>query len=257
MGKSVNYDIIATAYDRRYKENDYSGVERALLSFIGGDQSVQILEVGCGTGHWLALLASQGYRVAGLDASRSMVDQAKIKIPRPALMRGHAEALPLKTASFDRIFCINAFHHFSDKTAFMTEARRVLRRGGRLMSVSLDPHMDCDHWWIYDYFPQVIALDKGRYLPMHTIRQMMMDSGFTGCYTLEAQHIEYLIPARDAFDHGHLAKTATSQLALLTDDEYIQGIMKIQREIESAESRNEVLTLSVDLRLYATIGLVA
>jgi ubiquinone/menaquinone biosynthesis C-methylase UbiE len=257
MGKSVNYDTIAPVYDRRYKENDYSGVERALLSFIGEDQLVQILEVGCGTGHWLTVLDRRGYRVAGLDASRSMVDQAKIKIPHAALMHGHAEALPLKTASFDRIFCINALHHFSDKTTFVTETRRVLRRGGRLMSVSLDPHTNCDHWWIYNYFPQVIALDKGRYLPVHTIRQMMMDSGFTGCHTLEAQHMVRCIPAREALDCGRLAKTVTSQLALLSDDEYTQGISRIQRDIETAETRNEVLTLSADLRLYATIGLVA
>ncbi len=60
MRKSVNYDIIAPVYDRRYEENDYSGVERALLDFIGEDQSAQILEVGCGTGHWLTLLDRRG-----------------------------------------------------------------------------------------------------------------------------------------------------------------------------------------------------
>jgi ubiquinone/menaquinone biosynthesis C-methylase UbiE len=257
MGKSVNYDIIAPGYDRRYKENDYSGVERVLLNFVGMDLSAQILEVGCGTGHWLTVLDRQGYRVAGLDASRSMVSLAKSQVPHVALVHGHAEALPLKTESFDRIFCINALHHFSDKTAFMIEARRVLRRGGSLMSISLDPHTNCDHWWIYNYFPQVIALDKGRYLSVHEIRQMMISSGFTESHTLEAQHMVLRVPARESLDHGHLAKTATSQLALLTDDEYIQGIRQIQRDIETAETRNEVLTLSADLRLYATIGLGA
>jgi ubiquinone/menaquinone biosynthesis C-methylase UbiE len=257
MEKSVNYDIIATVYDRRYEENDYSGVERALLSFIGEDQSTQILEVGCGTGHWLTVLDSQGYHVAGLDASRSMVSLAKSQVPHLVLVHGHAEALPLKTASSDRIFCINALHHFSDKTAFMTEARRVLRRGGRLMSVGIDPHTNCDHWWIYDYFPQVVHLDKDRYLPAHVIRQMIMASGFTECHTIEAQHMVFCVPARSALEHGRLAKTATSQLALLSDDEYAQGIRQIQRDIETTEARNEVLTLCADLRLYATIGFVA
>jgi hypothetical protein len=51
--------------------------------------------------------------------------------------------------------------------------------------------------------------------------------------------------------------TVTSQLALLTNDEYTQGIRQIQRDIEAAEARNEVLTLRTDLRLYATIGWVA
>jgi ubiquinone/menaquinone biosynthesis C-methylase UbiE len=256
MGKSVNYDIIAPVYDRRYKEYDYSGVERALLNFIGEDQLAEILEVGCGTGHWLTVLDSRGYRVAGLDASRSMLARAKSLIPNAALVHGHAEALPWQTASFDRIFCINALHHFFDKTAFMKEARRILRWRGRMMSISLDPHMDCNRWWLYDYFPQVIALDRGRYLSVHEIRQVMISSGFTECHTLEAQHTVRCIPAREALDCGRLAKTTTSQLALLSDDEYIQGIRQIQRDIETAEARNEVLTLSADLRLYATIGKV-
>jgi ubiquinone/menaquinone biosynthesis C-methylase UbiE len=243
-------------YDRRYKENNYSGVERVLLNFIGEDLSIRTLEVGCGTGHWLTVLDKRGYRVAGLDASRSMVDRAKSLIPHVALVHGHAEALPWQTASFDRIFCVNALHHFSDKIAFMAETRRVLKQRGKLMSVGLDPHTNCDRWWIYDYFPQVVDLDKGRYPPVHEICQMMMSSGFTECQTLEAQHMVCCIPACEALDQGHLAKNATSQLVLLTDDEYTQGIRQIQRDIETAETRNEVLTLRVDLRLYATIGWV-
>src|SRR4030042_3738200 len=119
MRRSVNYDIIAAVYDRRYKENDYSDVERVLLNFIGEDPLVHILEVGCGTGHWLKVLDGRGYLVAGLDASRSMVDRAKSLIPHAALVHGHAETLPWQAASFDRIFCINALHHFSNKTPFI------------------------------------------------------------------------------------------------------------------------------------------
>jgi SAM-dependent methyltransferase len=244
-------------YDRRYKENDYSGVERVLLDFVGADLSALILEVGCGTGHWLTILDRRGYRVSGLDASRSMISQAKSRIAHVPLLHGHAEALPWKTASFDRILCINALHHFSDKMTFMIEARRVLRRRGKLMSVSLDPHTDCERWWVYDYFPQVVNLDKNRYLPVHAIRQMMISSGFTECHTLEAQHRVLCIPAREALECGRLAKTVTSQLAILSDNEYIQGIRQIQQDIKAAEDHNEVLTLRVDLRLYATIGSVA
>ena len=40
------------------------------------------------------------------------------------------------------------------------EARRVLRAGGSLMSVGLDPHTALDQWWIYDYFPGALAADR-------------------------------------------------------------------------------------------------
>jgi ubiquinone/menaquinone biosynthesis C-methylase UbiE len=256
MVKFVNYDAIAAEYDRRYDKTDYSGVESVLLDFIGEDPSVHILEVGCGTGHWLEVLSGRGYRVVGLDASRSMVNQAKSKIPHAALVHGHAEALPWQAASFERIFCINAFHHFSDKTSFMTEARRVLRRGGSLMIIGLDPHTDCNRWWIYDYFPQVVAMDKGRYPPTHELRKLMSESGFVDSCTVEAQHLLLHVPAHMALEQGRLDKTVTSQLALLTDDEYIDGIRRLQRDIETAEAHNEVLPLHTDLWLCATMGSV-
>lgn len=57
MNRAVDYDWIADEYDRRYDENDYGGVERTLLDFVGDSRLSSVLEVGCGTGHWLAALA--------------------------------------------------------------------------------------------------------------------------------------------------------------------------------------------------------
>ena len=48
---SADYDSIASTYDRRYEDNDYSGVEDALVAFMGPTLDVRVLEVGCGTGH--------------------------------------------------------------------------------------------------------------------------------------------------------------------------------------------------------------
>lgn len=59
MACPVNYDSIATGFDRRYLENDYSGVESALRVFVGRKSTGRALEVGCGTGHWLRLLSEQ------------------------------------------------------------------------------------------------------------------------------------------------------------------------------------------------------
>jgi ubiquinone/menaquinone biosynthesis C-methylase UbiE len=54
----VNYDQVASAYDRRYDLNAYDGVRDYLRRFIDSSADVSVLEVGCGTGHWLAELAS-------------------------------------------------------------------------------------------------------------------------------------------------------------------------------------------------------
>ena len=97
--------------------------------------------------------------MTGLDASAQMLAYAKTQAPRAALAQGSAERLPWANESFDRVFCINAFHHFQDKVAFLTEAMRVLRPGGLMMTVGLDPHTGVDRWYIYEYFDNVLEID--------------------------------------------------------------------------------------------------
>ena len=86
------------------------------------------------------------------------------------LVRGTAERLPWADASFDRVFCVNALHHFFDARAFVTECRRVLRAGGGLLTIGLDPHTGLDRWWVYDFFPAALEADRQRYASTASIR---------------------------------------------------------------------------------------
>jgi SAM-dependent methyltransferase len=246
----VDYDAIASAYDRRYQHNDFSGIDSAVTSFVEPTPDARVVEVGCGTGRWLRLLCGS-LRVTGVDASFGMLSHAQAPVVQAA-----AEQLPCTSRSIDRLFCVNAFHHFSDKVAFLGEARRVLRSGGRLMTIGLDPHTLIDRWYVYDYFPSALENDRRRYDATSQIREWMHDAGFTGCATCEVQHLRVCIDARTALREGRLDRSATSQLSLQTDEEYQQGIERIQRDIESVEARGASLDLIADLHLYATFGSV-
>ena len=256
MAFHVNYDSIAATYDRRYLENDYSGVERALMAFVGPNLTGRVLEVGCGTGHWLRLLGESGLRVAGVDASGNMLSYARARARGAALAHGRAEHLPWGSQTFERVFCINAFHHFEDKVGFLTEARRVLVPGGQVMTVGLDPHTGTDRWYIYDYFEPVLAIDKRRYPSSNQIREWMLALQFSSVRTSEVQHLPVRLSARAAIEQGRLHKGATSQLAVLTDEEYQRGFERIRSALESAEALGESLGLNADLRLHATFGSV-
>lgn len=251
---SVDYDQIAATYNKRYERNQYAQVERALLQFVTGQEESQILEVGCGTGHWLEVLHTRGHDVTGLDLSVEMLSRAHSLLPDVALIRGRAERLPFPAQTFNRVFCINAIHHFADKHAFLQEVRRLLRADGGFLNVGLDPYAGMDQWYVYDYFPESTEIDKQRYPASSSLREWMKDAGFEECSTREVEHWVTRLPAREILQQGRLDKTSTSQLAVLTEEQYQQGMQKIQIETERAEEKGEVLFLTSNLRLYETTG---
>jgi ubiquinone/menaquinone biosynthesis C-methylase UbiE len=225
----VNYDVVAPAYDRRYERNRYEGVRACLQRFVDG--ALAAAEVGCGTGHWLAELSARGLQVlGGLDLSSGMLEQARAAAPTALLARGTAERLPWVDAAFDRIFCVNALHHFRDRAAFVSEAHRVLRQGGGLMTIGLDPHRGDDEWWVYDYFPAARQADLARYPSTPAIRELLAAAGFREPTTDAVQHFVGEIPFDRARDQGFLDRRATSQFMVIADDDYDAGIERILAE---------------------------
>jgi SAM-dependent methyltransferase len=252
----IDYDAIAATYDRRYREDEYAGVEEALAGFVGSGPSGRVLEVGCGTGHWLRFLNERNIHADGLDPSAHMLEFAHAQAPAARLVRACAEQLPWADRTFGRVFFINAFHHVEDKIAAIAETRRILAPGGRFMTVGLDPHSGSDRWWIYEYFEPVLELDQARYPATAAIRTWMTAAGFTDCSTHEVQHLPGRMDARAALADGRLDRDVTSQLGVLSDVQYQEGIARIREAIEAASARDEILYLSADLRLYATLGTV-
>ena len=256
IDRRADYDQIAHTYDTRYKRNSYVGVEQALQQFVGSQPDIQILEVGCGTGHWLKVLQEHGIRPMGLDFSAGMLAQAHKRVSGIPLVQGTAERLPWPAKSFDRIFCINALHHFPDKPACLGEAWRILRQHGKILIVGLDPHSGADRWFIYDYFPESLEIDRQRYPATTTLRTWMRQAGFEDCRTQSVEHWTYRLPAHEILKQGRLDRAATSQLSILMEAEYQRGMERIRADMEHAEAKGETLFLSADLRLCGTSGSV-
>src|SRR5512144_1348258 len=117
----VDYDAIAPHYDARYGVNALPGIAgllRQTATEAAGGRGVA-LEVGCGTGYWLGVLAGHTRAIYGLDLSSGMLCRAQAQAPASALAQGQAGQLPFASASFHLLICVNALHHFPDKPAFI------------------------------------------------------------------------------------------------------------------------------------------
>ena len=161
-----------------------------------------------------------------------------------------AEALPWPDAWFDCVVYVNALHHFADPVRALQESFRVLRPGGRLLSVGLDPHQRTGRWYIYEFFPAALAADLVRF-PSHKQRiSWLRNVGFDEIMVRVVEHLQFTLPFAQAVQDGVLKRSFTSQLGVLSAEQHAAGMERI---CESAE-KNEALRLEVDLHLYSTVA---
>ncbi|HEU5424682.1 MAG TPA: methyltransferase domain-containing protein [Nitrolancea sp.] len=164
-------DVFATPALR-----DIAAHTLALLALTPGEA---VLEVGCGTGVFLPLLAravGPAGRVVGLDLAPTFVAAARARIAAQGcagavtVEEGDAYRLPFPDASFDAAHCERVLMHLDDPTAVLREMRRVVRPGGRVLAVEPDwAGCRLDH-------PDGAALDL---LRARSLGQRQPDAGLT------------------------------------------------------------------------------
>lgn len=253
LERYVNYDKVAPTYDQRYGGGKPEGITAALLDVIHRARAERVLEVGCGTGHWLAAVQPFVRYTYGLDLSHTMLQQAR-QHQRFSLVRGHANQLPFQPAAFAVVFCVNALHHFADPSAFVSDAYRLLQRGGALAVIGMNPHAGQDRWSLYDYFPGTYETDLRRYPSPGTLIDWMIAAGFERAEWRIAARIVEAQTGQTILQHPILQRHGTSQLALLTNEEYAAGIARIKAAIAAAETIGEPLAFSADISLAMVTG---
>ena len=101
-----------------------------------------VLEVACGTGQGLGLLASTARSVTAGDISPAIVAQATAHYgDRVQIRVMDATELPFGESSFDVVIIFEAIYYLSDVRRFLAEVRRVLRPGGDLLIATANPDL--------------------------------------------------------------------------------------------------------------------
>lgn len=105
---------------------------RHLVRFVRGlGRAEAALDLGCGDGRLAAALDAGQLTLA--DVSRMALDRAAGRLPQARAVELEPDApLPLDDGAFDLVLCAETIEHVRDAQLLLSEARRVLRPGGRL-----------------------------------------------------------------------------------------------------------------------------
>jgi SAM-dependent methyltransferase len=106
---------------------------RALL-LAEVERGERVLDLGCGAGRFLAVLREAGAEAVGVELAQAAAERARANVPGADVrLVGEDGSLPLGHGEVDLVWCSEVLEHVPDVGHLLLEARRVLRRGGRLL----------------------------------------------------------------------------------------------------------------------------
>src|SRR5437764_2357268 len=102
-----------------------------LLEVAGARPDLKVLDLCCGQGNVSEALVSRGYHVVGVDFSPAMLAFARERVRNATFIEADAQDLPFDDTEFDIVVSNLGVCHVPDQPRALTEARRVLRSGGK------------------------------------------------------------------------------------------------------------------------------
>jgi trans-aconitate methyltransferase len=126
---------MADVWDSSLYEDRHSFVWKKagdLVDLLDPRPGERVLDIGCGTGHLTSEIAGRGADVTGLDASLSMIAQARQNYPKLKFVLADARTFQFDKA-FDAVFSNAALHWIKEAGDVVGSVERCLKPGGRFI----------------------------------------------------------------------------------------------------------------------------
>ena len=135
------------------------------------------LDVGCGTG-WAVREAAKRLRsgkACGIDISPKMIEKASAqtsKLSNIEFRVATAEAIPYPDECLSSILCTSSFHHYQNPLRALSEMKRVMKQGGKL--VILDSARDISFpIWLQDRFRRYFERSHVQYYTTNEMKALV------------------------------------------------------------------------------------
>ncbi|GHO51340.1 class I SAM-dependent methyltransferase [Ktedonospora formicarum] len=146
---------------------EYAITKRYLLRYI--PEGATVADVGVGGGHYSQLLASRGSNVHLVDVASRLLEATQERLTKAGLGQNilsitNASATNLSfipDESCDTVLMLGPFYNLSlpeERRAAASEARRILRKGGRLFAAGINRMTMLD--WVYSDRPENILKER-------------------------------------------------------------------------------------------------
>jgi 2-polyprenyl-3-methyl-5-hydroxy-6-metoxy-1,4-benzoquinol methylase len=155
--------------------------KKEMLPIIPSDKSIQILDLGCGTGSLVATLKSDGYNnVLGIDISKDQIEVAAQMGVTDTVNGDLLEHLAQHQGKYDLITGIDIIEHFSkdELVELLKLVKTALKLGGKTLFRT--PNMDSPMSSVFAHadFTHECFLNKSSAI------QVMLAVGFKGVTVL-------------------------------------------------------------------------
>jgi len=201
----------------------------------------KVLDAGCGPGYVAASARLLGADAEGIDFSEGMVSKATALFPGIAFSVADVERLPMQDATFDAVLSNIVLFHVTDPDRAMSEARRVLKPGGRLVfSQWLGPDRSECYKMLFEVIGRHADMSRADPAPnayilsdQAQVSQMMQGAGFT---EIKAEIVENILHAPGpSFFEFFMKFGVRVPLILERQDTDVQATIKA--EIDQAAAR--------------------
>ena len=192
MSAYENYAAVSADYDRTRVP---IGVEIILGCLASGGRalgSLRLLDAGCGTGSYSAVLRRYVGEIDAVDLNPSMLEVARAKLDRipgcpVTLHEAGIDALPFEDARFDAVMVNQVLHHLPDSPhdgwpalrRVLGELARVLQPGGVAVINTCSHEQIRRGWWYASLVPDAVETMCRRHADTEVLTGLLAKAGLS------------------------------------------------------------------------------